>query len=604
MNCLFLSPVREGWGRAETWMLHLAVGLQARGDSCAILADPRSRWPGLCREEGLEFIPFSLRNGALLRNGLRLQAIFRERRTDAVIVRGFRGARWSRWAGPGVAVLLKLPALRDLTDRLADRLTFRYGADRVLVDSYAVRDHYRRFPWVPVGKICAVHPGIPVQGDFPDVARRRAARAKLALPEGSIAIGVAAPLRARSHVMDAVEIFTQAAPGPDCRLLIFGEGPMQTELKRRSIRQGLSDRVIFTGWRSDAAELMWGLDMYLHTSVEEGLPRAMLEAMAAGVCVLADRAGGASEILHDGVDGFLIPAGDLTAHAARLREVAADPALRARIGSAAALRIRSEFTLDAMVGRIQDVLEQTIATRRLLRRRVKSVRTSDGWHWIARPDFDLQKQGTVPIGARTESGSPARLETEPQTSFRAQRCRKLFRLAHRLALLDTETRPHLAAGWRRGVWGHREAVLITGSVAGAVSAEEWLAAHKNEWVERRRFLSRFAIWLGRRHATGIVPHGLQMSTLFVRETEGDLHFILGDVQQCTLRWKPTLREIASQMIDLLRSMERDLSRADLLRFATDYRRIRHLHRSVLRRLLVKMDRPDAIQGGSVASRFS
>lgn len=588
MNCLFLSPALSGWGRAETWMRDLAAGLQARGDSCAILADRRSRWPEACRAARIEFIPFPARSGLPLRNALRLARIFRDRRPDAVIARGFHGARLARGAGPGVAVLLKLPGLRDLTDRWIDRLTFRYGVDRVLVDSYAVRDHFRRFPWVPVGKICAVHAGIPLRGSHPDPARRAAARRALEIPDGAVAIGVAAQLRARYRVMDAIEVFARADLGSGSRLLIFGEGPMLAELKRRAAARGVADRVLFAGWREDAAELMWGLDVYLHTGAEEGLPRALLEAMSAGVCVVAGRAGGAAEILRDGEDGLLAPAGDLPALAARLREAVADPEARARMGRASAERARGEFSVETMTRRVRETLEQTIAHRRLLHRWARSTRTPDGWHWLARPDFDARSG--VPEAGSGSSGPGV-------TRTPGGNARRRFRLAHRLALLDTETHPHLAAGWRRTGFGRRETVLVLGPLAGTMSAADWLAAHGADRALRRRFLSSVAVWLGRRHAAGIVPHGLDLSTLLVRETDGDWHFILGDASRCALRWKPGMRELAAQMDGLLRSLEPAVSRADLLRFAADYRRVRHLHRFLLRRLIGRLDRPERSAAG-------
>jgi hypothetical protein len=408
----------------------------------------------------------------------------------------------------------------------------------------------------------------------------------LGLPDGEVAVGVAAQLRARYRVMDAIEIFARADAGPRSRLLVFGEGPMLAELKRRATARGVADRVHFTGWREDAVELMWGLDVYLHTGAEEGLPRAMLEAMSAGVCVVAGRAGGAAEILRDGEDGFVAPAGDLSALAGRLREAVADPEERARMGRIAAARVRDEFSIETMTRRVRETIEQTIAHRRLLHRWARSTRTPDGWHWLARPEFDVRS------GAFGEAAAPTGQGVE---RVRGNGVRRRFRLAHRLALLDTETHPHLAAGWRRTGFGRRETVLVLGPLAGTVSAADWLAAHGSHPALRRRFLNSFAVWLGRRHAAGIVPHGLDLSTLLVRETDGDWHFILGDVSRCALRWKPGMKELAVQMDGLLRSLEPAISRVDLLRFAAEYRRVRHLHRFLLRRLIGRLDRPVPVE---------
>ena len=134
-----------------------------------------------------------------------------------------------------------------------------------------------------------------------------------------------------------------------CRLIIAGDGPQRGELERQIVQLGLTETVRLLGNRSDVAQLLAECDVFALSSVAEGMPITLLEAMAAGLPVVATDVGGVASMVEAGVTGTLVPAGDPHALAAALRAYVADEELRCRHGDAGRARVAAHFSLRAMV---------------------------------------------------------------------------------------------------------------------------------------------------------------------------------------------------------------------------------------------------------------
>jgi glycosyltransferase involved in cell wall biosynthesis len=144
-------------------------------------------------------------------------------------------------------------------------------------------------------------------------------------------------------------------------LQIAGDGPERAELERVTAVFGVSDEVTFTGWIDDVAEMMSSWDIYAQPSVAEGLGIAALEAMALGIPVVASDVGGLREIVVDGKTGYLVSPKSPARLAARIRDLADDPGLRAQLGSAAQERAKKEFSRERECAAIQSAYEKLLA---------------------------------------------------------------------------------------------------------------------------------------------------------------------------------------------------------------------------------------------------
>jgi len=170
-------------------------------------------------------------------------------------------------------------------------------------------------------------------------AARPAARAELGAGADEIVIGTVANLRATKGYPDLLVAARRVVDRvPAARFVAAGRGPLETELREQQARLGLGDRFAFLGFRPDAVRVMSAFDVFCLPSHHEGLPVALMEALALGLPVVATRVGGVAELVTDGVDAVLVPAGEPAALADALVALAKDPARRAAMSRAACAR--------------------------------------------------------------------------------------------------------------------------------------------------------------------------------------------------------------------------------------------------------------------------
>ena len=170
------------------------------------------------------------------------------------------------------------------------------------------------------------------------------ARWRVRIPEGRPAIGmVGRASREKGHevLLDALKLLREE--GREFTAVFAGGGPLLRKLKEKAAGAGLEGSVIFMGERSDVEQILPALDVYAHPSLSDTLPVSLLEAMASGVPVVASRVGGIPQVVEDGVTGLLVEPGEPGVLASALGRLIGDPALSAKLGAAARLKVEEEF---------------------------------------------------------------------------------------------------------------------------------------------------------------------------------------------------------------------------------------------------------------------
>jgi glycosyltransferase involved in cell wall biosynthesis len=170
----------------------------------------------------------------------------------------------------------------------------------------------------------------------PDAGARARRRADLGVPDDALLLLCAATLQpTKDHPTLLRAAARLRVEGLPFVLLLAGEGPDRAALEALARELALGDSVRFLGRRDDVPALMEAADLYVATSVREGLPGSVIEAQASGLPCVATRCGGPEEVVVDGATGRLVAVGDDVAVARAVAELAADPGRRARMGEAA-----------------------------------------------------------------------------------------------------------------------------------------------------------------------------------------------------------------------------------------------------------------------------
>ena len=163
-------------------------------------------------------------------------------------------------------------------------------------------------------------------------------------PDGVPLIGVVGRLHpAKGHVDLIAAIGELRDQGVMLKCLIIGSGDIRAELEQEVRRLNLEDRIVFTGQRKDVPRLLAGLDVIAMPSRWEGLPLALLEAMAMSRPIVATRVSGIPDVIKDGENGLLVPAAQPKEFAAALRRLFDSPELRQRLGENALATLRRDY---------------------------------------------------------------------------------------------------------------------------------------------------------------------------------------------------------------------------------------------------------------------
>ncbi|MGL4941995.1 MAG: glycosyltransferase [Thermoguttaceae bacterium] len=180
------------------------------------------------------------------------------------------------------------------------------------------------------------------------------------------AAGRLSPEKGFDNLIEAVRLCRaggeNVAGGIDVGLVIFGDGFLRDTLSEQIRRHGLESRIVLAGFCDKLDSTLHAFDLFVQSSHTEGMPNVLLEAMSAGVPVVATNVGGTPEIVTDGETGRLVPPADIAALANAISTMLGDDAaLRERIAHAAHHRIATDFTVEAMGRRYGELIERFVA---------------------------------------------------------------------------------------------------------------------------------------------------------------------------------------------------------------------------------------------------
>ena len=235
----------------------------------------------------------------------------------------------------------------------AERLLIHF-TDLRIANSQAVRQHRLARDGTPPDRIVVLPNGVDLER-FRNLDNGSVVAASQASEAGPV-VGCVARLEPRKRIDVLLQAFSQVWRSlPDARLIVIGDGELRSNLEELAREFGIHQAVEFLGQRNDVPELLARMDIFVLASSHEGLSNAVLEAMAAGLPVVATNAPGICEVIHDDVTGRLVPVGDVDAIAAAVLDLSRFPEKRYRMGQAGRKLVEQEYSLSAAVRRLEEL---------------------------------------------------------------------------------------------------------------------------------------------------------------------------------------------------------------------------------------------------------
>jgi glycosyltransferase involved in cell wall biosynthesis len=276
------------------------------------------------------------------------------------------GTFWARAAGtPVVLSSRRWDVFASRAYAVANRIAYR-RSDCVVANSPAVARIVRSQEGVAEDRI-AVVPNFADDAAFvaPRPEERARLLAELGVPRDALVIGVVANLTPIKDHATFLRAVARLAPAwPSLHAVLVGDGECRATLVARAREAGIADRVHFAGLRPNVPNLHHLFDVSALTSVSEGFPNSLVEAMAAGRPVVATAVGGVVDAVEDGVTGLLAPAGDDGRLAALTASLLEQPVRRRAMGAEAHRRARERYSADAAIGSLETLYESLVAQRR------------------------------------------------------------------------------------------------------------------------------------------------------------------------------------------------------------------------------------------------
>lgn len=237
-------------------------------------------------------------------------------------------------------------------------------SDVLIAVSPQVRDDLVALGVAPREKFAVIRLGIDLSDRLEAAEDAGEYRRRLGVRPEQFVVGWVGRMTEIKRAVDAVEIVARLSQrGADAVLCMVGDGPDRLAVETRANELGLAASSLFLGYQRDVGPYYGVFDALVLSSANEGTPVSVIEALASGTPVVAFDVGGVADVVRDGVDGFLVPPGDVDAAAERLSLLAADPELRGDMGAAGPARMADRYAVSRLVEEI-DALYRTLRLRK------------------------------------------------------------------------------------------------------------------------------------------------------------------------------------------------------------------------------------------------
>jgi glycosyltransferase involved in cell wall biosynthesis len=349
-----------GWGGQEIRILTEAAGFLRRGHEVHLLCPREARIYDEARQRGVPVTALPI-----ARKGLRgVLAVYRWLRANPADVVNTHSSTDTWLVAIARLFLRKPPPIvrtrhisAPIPKNAASRWLYTRATRHIVTTGERLRETLVRENGFPAVRITSIPTGIDT-GRFTS-GDQASARSKLGLPLDTPIVGIVATLRSWKGHRYLIEAMAEPR-NAGARLVIVGDGPQREAIRSQVQSLRIADRVILTGNQSDVLPWLNAMDIFVLPSyANEGVPQAILQAMACGLPVVTTPVGSIAEAVRDGETGLIVAprrADELAAGIARLLD---SVELRRKLGSAAAAFARRNFGIDHMLDRMEDVFRQS-----------------------------------------------------------------------------------------------------------------------------------------------------------------------------------------------------------------------------------------------------
>lgn len=358
MNIVFVNFIgTEKFGGGEKWMVEAATQLAARGHQVLMIGRSGSKFLDHAAKNAIPSLGIS-RWQKVTRIYLRTLARELSQQNNEIIICNLntdvRSAGLLAKVNGTPVILARHGILNYSKKRLRYRLSAHYILDGIITNSNTIKNIYAGYRWFDERFVKVIYNGITIpQNVVPHNFSKQFPGKRIIYSAGRLS-----EQKGFTYLIEAAAILKNNKN--DLIFVVSGEGRLEMELKRQARAVGLEDSFIFIGHVADIYPYLKGCDLFVLSSLFEGMPNVVMEAMAMHKPVIATDVNGVRELMVDGKTGIIVPPKKPAALATAIANVIDNPDLLTEFGRAGYERVKSEFSMSAMATNLECYLQQKL----------------------------------------------------------------------------------------------------------------------------------------------------------------------------------------------------------------------------------------------------
>lgn len=354
MNVLFINSISaHKYGGGEKWMITAAEGLQRKGHRVVLASKKNAVLLRKGEERGVTTSVFNIRSDFSPLQTFLVKRFIERNRIDVLICNLNKDVRVA-----GLAA--RLASNRPLVfarhgillcgKKWKHRLTLTKLTDGIITNTRTIADAYREYGWFDESFVNVIYNGVEISADVPRGSFGAGAEGKKVI----FSAGRLSTQKGFEYLIDAASQL--CADRSDLFFAVAGKGRMEKLLKEAVKEKGLSDQFHFMGFVDDIAPYLKSCTVFVLASTYEGMPNAVMEAMAQGAPVVTTDVNGARELTDNGGTGIVVAPRDAKALARAIESIADSPSLQKDLSMRGQQRVKQKFTVDGMVAALEAFL--------------------------------------------------------------------------------------------------------------------------------------------------------------------------------------------------------------------------------------------------------
>lgn len=357
------TEAATGFGGQQIRILNELSGLKQKGYRMLLAAPESSQIIQEAHKADIETLPIPFTRNSIFSSVIKIIRIIKQQQVDVVSTHSSRDS-WP--ASIAVKFSSRKPMLvrtrhmsHPVRNTFYNRYRYRSLPNKIITTGEAIRTDMINIIRVPTGKIISIPSGIDLDKFDRTHYNRTELRRQLGLQENEVVIGLIALLieyKGHKYLIDAIDQIRKSKP--QIKVLIIGDGPLLNEIQQTIKLKQLEQQIQLLGYRNDIPEILAAVDLTVLPSIgTEGVPQVLIQSAAMELSIVATNVGAISEIVDDGINGYLVPPRDSGALVEKIVELAVDPTLRQKMGSAGRKIVQKNFSLNQMLAKIETVYQ-------------------------------------------------------------------------------------------------------------------------------------------------------------------------------------------------------------------------------------------------------